>query len=612
LDYQQQEVAQMTFRILVLTTIVSVTPAISWAQSEAQTAASQAEAAGRWDDAIRLHHAAIAADPHRADLWVRVADIEATRGNIAGSVSALEQAVAVSRDSAALFARLSQAYASAGSGPAALHAIDGALALKPGDAEYLRARATLATWVADYRAAQESYRQLEVLHPGDLALALAFARVSAWAGDTDQAVKQYKRYLRAADSNPTVWLELAKAETWRGNYAGAIAALDSYSDRGGETQTYEAALAAVFANSGQPARAESLLTPLLAQSPDNYELNLTRVIALARQRRAREAFESLDTVRRLSPEGPQTRTAERMLHTLLSSSAEAPFTSYADSDDLQVQRIAPRATIALNSGTQLAAGYERSRLDARSGSGLDALDGSSVAQYEHTWAGAEQRVGPLTIGGQAGYATAGTHTSTTYGVRLDARLADTAFLTLSRTSAPFVVSPRTVDLGLTATSQRAQLEWSPALQYHVAFDASWQELSDGNHRWEVTVSPRRTMARRARFNLDLGASVYRLQTTQDLDHGYYDPQLYEYYAATVYPYFKVRENVGLAMTIAMGGQRDNTSRPFHLGGNVSGEATFGIYRPWVLKVNGSATLNGRLDSGAFRGFGAGAALVRRF
>jgi len=31
-----------------------------------------------------------------------------------------------------------------------------------------------------------------------------------------------------------------------------------------------------------------------------------------------------------------------------------------------------------------------------------------------------------------------------------------------------------------------------------------------------------------------------------------------------------------------------------------------------VKLNGSATLNGRLDSGAFHGFGAGAALVRRF
>jgi hypothetical protein len=128
----------------------------------------------------------------------------------------------------------------------------------------------------------------------------------------------------------------------------------------------------------------------------------------------------------------------------------------------------------------------------------------------------------------------------------------------------------------------------------------------------MTISPRRSVARRAGFNLDLGATAYRLQTSRDFDHGYYDPRRYEYYAATVYPYFKVRENIGLALTGAAGAQRDNTSRSFRFGGNVSGEATFGIYRPWVVKINGGATLNSRLDSGAFRGVSAGAALVRRF
>jgi hypothetical protein len=174
------------------------------------------------------------------------------------------------------------------------------------------------------------------------------------------------------------------------------------------------------------------------------------------------------------------------------------------------------------------------------------------------------------------------------------------------------VSPRTVDLGLTATSERLEVEWSPTLRNQVVVDGSFQELSDGNRRWEMTVSPRRTVARRAGFNLDLGATAYRLETTRDLDHGYYDPRRYEFYAATMYPYLKVRENVGLALTVAIGAQREDRSPSFHFGANVSGEATFGIYRPWVLKVNSSATINRRLESGAFRGFGAGAALIRRF
>ena len=602
----------MTLRNLVLATFVCFAPDLVVAQTAAEIAASQAEAAEQWEEAVRAHRAVIAADPQRSDVWVRIADIEARRGNLSASVDALGRAVAATPGTAALYARLSQAYASAGFGPAALHAIDGALALEPRQPAYLSARATLATWTGDYAAAQESYRQLEVLYPDDLNIALAFARVSAWAGDTDQAVKEYTRYLRTTPSATAVWLELAKAESWRGNYAGAVEALDAYRARAGETEAYRAELASVFASGGRPTAAEGLLTSLLAKSPADYALNLTHAIALARQQRPRAAFESLDTVRQLSPDGAETRTAERVLRTLLSSSAESPFTAYADSDDLQVQRVAPRATVALTSGTQFSAGYERSRLDARSGSGLDRLNGSTGAQYEHTWVGAAQRFGRIAVNGQAGYANGADHGSATFVLGFDARPADSFAFSLSHTSRPFVVSPRTVDLGLTATGQRAELEWTPTLRSHVAFDASVQQLSDGNRRWEVTVSPRRAVARRAGFNLDLGVTAYRMSTTRDLDHGYYDPRRYEYYAATMYPYLKVRENIGLAMTLAMGAQRDSSWASFRFGGNVSGEATFGIYRPWVLKVSGSATMNGRLDSGAFRGFGAGAALVRRF
>lgn len=602
----------MTVRTLMLATLLATAPALAQAQTAVASGVSTSESARQADDAIRGLRALAASDPRRSDVWVEIADIEAQRGNVSACVDALQHAVAASPDNAELYARLSQTFASAGYGEAARHAIDGALALRPGRPEYVRARATLSTWIGDYRAARDSYRQLEAVYPGDLDVALALARVSAWDGDTDEAVKEYKRYLRANESNSAAWLELARTESWRGNYAGAAAALEKYRTRAGETDQYLAELAAVLATGGRPGRAGELLTPLLARSPGNYELNLTNTMALAGQQRAKAALESLATVRQLSPDRPETRTAERVLRNLLGSSADAPFTSYADSDALTVQRIAPHAVVALDTGTQVSAGYERSRLDARSGSGLDGLDGQTSADYEHTWAGLAQRLGAVTLSGQIGYAVGAEHVSTTYGIGIDARLADSIRFTLSRASGPFVISPRTVALGLNASAERAHVDWTPSLLYHVVADVSVQDLSDGNRRWEVTFSPRRTVARRARFNLDLGGTAYRLETTHDFDHGYYDPRRYEYYAAAIYPYFKIRESVGLAMTAALGVQRERTSPSFHFGGNVSGEATFGIYRPWVLKINGSATLNGRLDSGAFHGLGTGAALVRRF
>ena len=302
-----------------------------------------------------------------------------------------------------------------------------------------------------------------------------------------------------------------------------------------------------------------------------------------------------------------------MLRALLSSSAESPFTIYSDSDNLTVQRFVPRAVVGLGNGTQLLAGYERSQLEARANSGLDGLAGQTRAQYDHMWAGAAQRFGAITVNGQAGYATSAGHAHHHVWHRSGRASPPTASGSRCRARRRLWWCPQERSIsGWSPLHHRAQADWTPTLQTHIVFDGSFQELSDGNRRWEVTFSPRQTVARLAGFNLDLGASVYRLETSRDLDHGYYDPRRYEYYAATIYPYLKVRENVGLGVTAALGVQRDNTSPSFHFGGNVGAEATFGIYRPWVVKLNGSATLNGRLDSGAFHGFGAGAALVRRF
>ena len=347
-----------------------------------------------------------------------------------------------------------------------------------------------------------------------------------------------------------------------------------------------------------------LIDGLLAHAPASYDLNLTRAIALASQERAKAARESLDIMRQLAPDRPETRTTERMLRALLSSSAESPFTIYSDSDNLTVQRFVPRAVVEIGDGTRLLAGYERSHLEARANSGLDGLAGQTRAQIRpHVGGG---RAALWCDHGERAGGSGDQRRARHHHVwhRAGRAAADSLRFTLSRASAPLVVSPRTLDLGLVAVAHRAQADWTPTLQTHIVFDGSFQELSDGNRRWEVTFSPRQTVARLAGFNLDLGASVYRLETSRDFDHGYYDPRRYEYYAASIYPYLKVRENVGLGVTAALGVQRDNTSPSFHFGGNVGAEATFGIYQPWVVKLNGSATLNGGSTVAPFTGSAA--------
>jgi hypothetical protein len=75
---------------------------------------------------------------------------------------------------------------------------------------------------------------------------------------------------------------------------------------------------------------------------------------------------------------------------------------------------------------------------------------------------------------------------------------------------------------------------------------------------------------------------------------------------------KASENTGFGLSLALGAQRDDFSPRFRPGGHATAEATFGIYDPWALKVSAGGTFNQRLGSGAFRGYGAGVTVIRRF
>jgi tetratricopeptide (TPR) repeat protein len=528
------------------------------------------------------------------------------------AIAGLQRAVEEAPGDASAHERLSQGYAIANQPQAALDAIERAVALAPDRPELLSARGTLATWVGDYARARDSYQRLLKARPGDAEASLSLARVSAWSGQIDEAVDAYRRHLQASPDRGSIWLELARTETWRGNYGGALEALSSYHARFGESTEYSRELAAVLARSGQPAKAEAVLEPLLQQDRDNYDLHLTRAIALATQGRSREAFNALDDLRRLQPDGRDTRELEGVLRTMLGSTVVPGGSFYSDSDSLQVQRFTPNATIAVAPGTSLAVGYERDGLTARHSSGLEQTSGALDARHDHGWAGVNQRLGAFTFQGRVGYAMAEQEPLTTYGAGVAVKPFDGLTFALHRSSSFLVVSPRTVGLGLRQLDHRVQLDWLPTVGTHVAFDWSQQELSDGNSRWEVAFSPRLGVARTDWLNLDLGVSAYQLGTSKNLDNGYYDPHRYEFYSVVAYPYVKIGRIAGLGLSTSLGVQRDDSSPSFRFGGSVGADATVGINTAWAFKASTSTTFNQRLQSGAYEGFGASVALVRRF
>jgi tetratricopeptide (TPR) repeat protein len=599
-------------RLLLVTGFTLFLAGTAPAQSLVPEAALAAEGEGRWADALTIYRAELARDPRASDLWVRVADIEAQLGRPADAIAALEAASAAAPGDAALHARLSRAYAASGHATAALRAIEAALGLEPASGDHLRAHATLATWAGEYQAAAASYRTLRQMHPEDASLVLGLARVYLWSGRANAAAATYRAYLSASSPEADAWLELARAESWRGNTAAALGALRQYHAQHGESAAWRRELASTLARGGRPRAALRHLDVLAAGAPGDYDLQLARTIALANVRRHGAAAASLDSAGALRPGHSDTRAAESLLRTLLGSNVGPKTTIYNDSDGLQTVRVAPRFDVGFRSDTRIQGGYEHLELRARAGSGLDQMSGTGTATVAHVFAGLSQRLGPLTLGGTLGHARPESGDLTTYSARVGFAPADTFAVGVERSSGYFAISPRTVGLGLTRLAHRGQVGWSPTLGSHLALEGTYEELSDGNVRWEALVAPRLATVRSQYLNLDLGVVLHQFGARHDFDHGYYDPALYESYSVVVMPYWKASENVGFAFSAGLGGQRDDRARGFRPGGNASVEASFGIYERWLLKVHGAASSNRRLDSGAFRGYSGGVVVLRRF
>jgi hypothetical protein len=512
-----------------------------------------------------------------------------------------------------ILARLSRAYAGANHPRPALLAIRAALALSPSDPALLRAAGELASWNGEHGEARRHYEALLHLRPDDDGVWLAVARARTWDGATDAAVAAYRTYLDRAPTDPDGWLELARAESWRGNDASAAAALVSYRNRFGDTDAWRRARVSVLLRGGRPRAALSALAPLRSADPLGYDLYLLEGLARVGEGDARRAREVVGSVQMLGAERRETEGLAQQVRAAFGSAFQPSALAYSDSDGLRSYRVPASISLALTPEVRVTGGYERLELRARAGSGLERIDGGTLADTERGWAGVELRLRPSAIfraGG--GRQTAPGRDAWTYDAGLALALGDRARLALDYEHALFTISPRTVSLGLTRDTTRVHLSAAPSFRWFLEADGSAERLSDGNTRWSGILSPRRAIVRRQALNVDLGVSGYWFGASRDLDNGYYDPSLYQAYSVVLLPYFKFSENTGLSLLVQAGAQKDDRQRGFEPGGNVAAELTLGIYRAWVLKVHASATQNARLESGAFRGQSGGVVLVRRW
>jgi predicted Zn-dependent protease len=236
------------------------------AQAEADpNAPLRAEMGKRWDEAERLYREALAKEPNRADLLLRLTDVLAVQGKRLDAAQALQQAADLRPEDGDLQLRASEALAVADRPADALRYVDRALSVRPGDLGLHRRRAQLGTWAGQYPQAEESLRILMKANPNELTLQRDLGRVLSWQGRLNDAVKLLSDYVAQRPADQEALLDLARLQAARGNAAAAADLLKRYRDAGGEERTYqrerERLRAPVRVRPGAAARQPALAAP---------------------------------------------------------------------------------------------------------------------------------------------------------------------------------------------------------------------------------------------------------------------------------------------------------------------------------------------------------------
>ncbi len=574
----------------------------------------KAEREGQWQKALEIYRSAAKNEPENADLWKKIGDIEWSLGDAAKAADAYQKEADLSPRDAVLLARLSRAYAVANEPAYAFEPIRRAVELDPDNIEYLRALGQIANWNGRSDIAAESYGRIVKLSPGDETAQLDFARSLSWSGNLDGAVAAFRGYFEKHADKKDALIEYAEAEEWRGHFSAALKLLERYREKFGETKEYRKAMARLLALAARPTPALKLIGPLLKESPDDYDVNYSNTIALYYAHRIPEAVRSLQVLEKLRPQSRETYDVGRFVTIDVRSNVEAGFRFYSDSNHLSLYGTRLKGTYFIDPDTYLQARGEYDYLHADRGSGYEALDGSTFSWHTAAWIGGGRRLSPaLEVHGSVGAASVKDgSTIGIYDVSFEWQAADELLLKLTREHGYYVISPRTLSLGIKSDANRLNLTWQPDLDYTIDSSVSYVTLSDDNNYWDIAFTPHRSVLRCEKFNLDLGVTGSWQTFDKTLSNGYYSPELEQRYAAIAFGYWKINDDNGVSLTTSLGAQKDNTMNGFRFSYDVSAEGTFGIYRDWMLKVNAGYSHNVRQASGAFDAVGGGLSVVRRF
>jgi tetratricopeptide (TPR) repeat protein len=446
--------------------------------------------AGRNDEALVLLDRAVRLDPGDQERQVDRARVLANRGDPAGAAAALETVLQRNPTYLPALQARAQFLSWAGDFDASLRTYGRVLEITPGDRSTGLERARVLSWASRFGAAEAAYDSLLRRNPNDRDALLGLAQVLSWASRLDSAEVVYRRMLANNRNDREALNGLARTAAWRGDLLNA------------ELRWRES----LARNADDPAALVGLSQTLRWQGRD--------AAALAAARHAVE----------LAPTDRDARTELTWAQLPMQPSVAPAFTYESDSDGNRIATVTSGAAFRPHPRVELRAdAYLReTRVEQqfplkRSANGVGL---AARAQFERGW-----------------WVLAGGGVSATNRESDDARGSWRAMVsspgwyplaaTFSVSHAPLDATALLIERQVEVNEANLSLTLVPAQGWAISAGSGTAHFHGGvsgetNRRanWNVAVT-----RRLARF-FTLGAAGRGFGFEQDLNDGYFDPDLY--------------------------------------------------------------------------------------
>ncbi len=511
------------------------------------------------------------------------------------------------------FFEASNRYTAAGELDKALAMIDKAVVLEPKNIRYLNTRLHAAGAAKNVNEAVDSAERIYVLDPENTNNILELARSMVWENDLDGASRYYAYYFDKHPEDKEVYIEYAQVEMWRGNYASSVAVLDKYEDKFGRDEIHDLTKADALAWANRPSQSFELLEPIFQKNRADYQANYINTVALQKHREPAAAVESLKKVEMIAPDADENRFLRDYIMTPLRPSVTAGLEYRIDSDKVRIVSALLGGKYYLTPATNLFAQW---RTDHLSVTGENQAVFGTEATHNALQAGIAHRFSPLIkASGYIGAANAEGENSAIYGANVTLSPLDQLSFLLSYDRRFFVITPKTVDLGLKDDAISAGMHWEQTLLWYADVSAGYNAISDNNNRWNIDLSQKRVMLRSQYWNIDAGVSAniygYDDETLGDTN-GYYAPESYQGYYLTGSFNRVLNGNDSVNLLVNGGFFKDNNMNGFELGGSLYLEGIFGVYRDWMFRASGGVDYSGRYYDESYRSASVQMYLTRRF